>query len=45
MYKCQIIYIKNNTFIYFELYFGFFQTFKRLSKITKSVKSINLKTN
>ena len=28
--QCQNIYIKNNTFIIHELYFGFFQTFEEV---------------
>ena len=43
MYKCQIIYIKNKTFIYLKVILHFFSNLQRLNKITKSVKRINQK--
>ena len=45
MYKCQNICIKNKTFIYLKVKLQFLPNLQRLNKVTKSVKSINLKTN
>ena len=45
MYKCQITYIKNKTFIYLKVIFQFLSNLQRLNKITKRVEGINLKTN
>ena len=39
------IYIKNKTFITQQVTFRFLPNLQRLNKITKSVKSTNLKTN
>ena len=43
--ECQMIYIKNKTFIYLKVILQFLSNLQRLNKITKSVKSITLKTN
>ena len=45
MYKFQNISIKNKTFIYSKVILRFLPNLQRLNKVTKIVKSINLKTN
>ena len=44
--KCQNMYIKNKTLIFPRVFiFRFLPNFRKLNKITKSLKSINLKSN
>ena len=43
--KCQNKYIKNKTFICTRDIFWYLPNFRRRNKITKSVKTINLKTD
>ena len=45
MYICICIYIKNKAFITHRVIFRFLPNLRKVNKITKSVKSTNLKTN
>ena len=45
IYIYMYIYIKNETFISKQVIFWFLPILRRLNSITKSVKSLNLKTN